>query len=153
MDMRKANLFGAVAAWEIVQKELAKPNFPENPDRVEACLTALTGTIPNFLSWAGIDDFKDGKFWESPAAKEALNLPPEADFENLVLGLEGLKLKAAADSLSAKFAALKKKQGEYLARACAAGVEEPAGNTALLGDKDFVQQAARTVVPVLEPSV
>ncbi len=109
-------LKAAVEAWEEVRAALQGPHKDRlaDPSVVDVCLNALKGTIPNFLSWGGVEDFPGKKFWESERARALLGINPEADVGTVVFALEGLALKAEGDRLTARMAELEEKRNAYL---------------------------------------
>lgn len=145
MSVAETNRSAAVEAWKRVKSILSDADRLSDPESVESCLTALTGSIPNFLNWSGITDFESHRFWESTAARTALDIPDDADLPALLMGLEGLKLKAEFDKAAQKLAKIEAQQKAYLDRAAARGLGEQAGDTALCGDPDFTAEAAQSI--------
>ncbi len=144
---QSVNMFkAAVEAWDAVRAVLLDPDQTRLPDVcvVDSCLSALKGTIPNFVRWGGIEDFQGHKFWESPRARAALGIDDGADVGTVVFALEGLALKAKGDRLASDVAALEAERTAYLKKSWERGQGKLAGDTCRWGRTKLLRQALGT---------
>ncbi len=147
MDQSASMLKAAKEAWDAVRAVLLDPDQICLSDAcvVDSCLSALKGTIPNFLFWSGIEDFQGHKFWESPRARAALGIDEGDDVGTVVFALEGLALKAKGDRLAAEMAALEEKRIAYLKESWERGPgSKLAADTCRWGRTTLLEQALRT---------
>lgn len=149
LESLKVNCQSAVESWEGVKSALSDAEAFKDPVKVSNALVSLTQTIPNFLKWGGIDDVQDGKFWESPRAQALLGITDPTSLPRLLLGLEGLKLKAESDRLAVSLQRLEEKQIGLLKKAWEAEagfgktpIGKPFQNAFRWGDTGLARNAA-----------